>query len=68
MLPVSAGSVIVMSGLLPHRSGLNTSNAVRRAYLCQFSPRPVVDDRGRAIQMATPLLRDGLPVRGSDGR
>jgi ectoine hydroxylase-related dioxygenase (phytanoyl-CoA dioxygenase family) len=62
MLPVPAGSVVAMSGLLPHRSGLNASDAVRRAYLCQFSPRPVVDDRGRAIQMAVPLLRDGAPV------
>ncbi len=62
MLPVPAGSVVVMSGLLPHRSGLNTSATVRRAYLCQFSPRPVVDDRGREIQMAVPLLRDGVPL------
>lgn len=68
MLPVPAGSVVVMSGLLPHRSGLNTSDTVRRAYLCQFSPQPVVDDRGRAIQMAVPLLRDGLPVRETEER
>lgn len=62
MLPVPAGSVVVMSGLLPHRSGLNGSETVRRAYLCQFSPRPVVDDEGRPINMAVPLLRDGVPV------
>jgi ectoine hydroxylase-related dioxygenase (phytanoyl-CoA dioxygenase family) len=68
MLPVPAGSVVVMSGLLPHRSGLNISDTIRRAYLCQFSPRPVVDDGGREIQMAVPLLRDGLPVRATDGR
>ena len=63
MLPVPAGSLVVMSGLLPHQSGLNGSDAIRRAYLCQFSPRPVVDERGRAIQMAVPVLRDGVPVR-----
>jgi phytanoyl-CoA hydroxylase len=63
MLPVPAGSVVVMSGLLPHRSGLNGSDTVRRAYLCQFSPRPVVDDKGRPINMAVPLLRGGVPVR-----
>lgn len=63
MLPVPAGSVVVMSGLLPHRSGLNGGDVVRRAYLCQFSPRPVVDDKGRPINMAVPLLRDGVPVR-----
>ena len=66
LLPVPAGSVIVLSGLLPHRSGLNASDAVRRAYLCQFSPRPVVDDRGQAIQMAVPLLRNGLAVRETE--
>src|SRR5262249_11369354 len=66
MLPVPAGSVILMSGLLPPRSGLNASSSVRRAYLCQFSPRPVVDDRGKPIQMAVPLLRDGLPVRTTE--
>jgi ectoine hydroxylase-related dioxygenase (phytanoyl-CoA dioxygenase family) len=68
MLPVPAGSVIAMSGLLPHRSGLNGSAALRRAYLCQFSPRPVVDDQGRPIQMAVPLLRDGLAVREPEHR
>lgn len=64
VLPVPAGSVVVMSGLLPHRSGLNESHAIRRAYLCQFSPRPVLDDGGRPIQMAVPLLRNGHAVRG----
>jgi ectoine hydroxylase-related dioxygenase (phytanoyl-CoA dioxygenase family) len=63
MLPVPAGSVILLSGLVPHRSGLNDSDAVRRAYLCQFSPRPVLDDRGQPIQMAEPVLRGGRPVR-----
>jgi ectoine hydroxylase-related dioxygenase (phytanoyl-CoA dioxygenase family) len=63
VLAVPAGSLVVMSGLLPHRSGLNASDKIRRAYLCQFSPRPVVDDRGQAIQMAEPVLRDCMPVR-----
>jgi ectoine hydroxylase-related dioxygenase (phytanoyl-CoA dioxygenase family) len=63
LLPVPAGSMILMSGLLPHRSGLNASDTVRRAYLCQFSPRPVVDEQGRPIQMAVPLLQSGVTVR-----
>jgi hypothetical protein len=54
--------LIVLAGLLPHRSGLNTADRIRRAYLCQFSPLPVLDDRGQAIQMAEPVLRDGLAV------
>jgi ectoine hydroxylase-related dioxygenase (phytanoyl-CoA dioxygenase family) len=66
MLPMPAGSVIVQSGLLPHRSGLNASDTVRRAYLCQFSPRPVLDDQGRPIQLAVPLLRNGLTVRETE--
>ena len=61
-----AGSLIVQSDLLPHRSGLNASSAVRRAYLCQFSPRPVVDERGHPIQMAVPLLRNGREVRETE--
>jgi ectoine hydroxylase-related dioxygenase (phytanoyl-CoA dioxygenase family) len=65
VLAVPAGSLVVMSGLLPHRSALNATDKIRRAYLCQFSPRPVVDDRGQAIQMAVPMLRDGKPVRGA---
>lgn len=62
LLTMPAGSMIVMSGLLPHRSGLNGTDAVRRAYLCQFSPAPILDDRGEAIQMADPVLRNGLPL------
>ncbi len=65
ILAVPAGSLVVMSGLLPHRSGVNATDQIRRAYLCQFSPRPVLDDRGQAIQMAVPMLRDGKPVRES---
>ncbi|MFN8641281.1 MAG: phytanoyl-CoA dioxygenase family protein [Candidatus Binatia bacterium] len=66
VVAVPAGSLIVMSGLLPHRSGLNNTETIRRAYLCQFSPRPVLDDRGQPIQMAEPVLRDGVPVPPSD--
>jgi hypothetical protein len=62
-----AGSLIVQSGLLPHRSGLNASGSVRRAYLCQFSPRPVVDEQGRPINLAVPLLRNGVPVATAVG-
>lgn len=66
LLPVPAGSLILMSGLLPHRSGLNASGAIRRAYLCQFSPQPIVDDRGEPIQMAVPLLREGTVAVDQD--
>ncbi len=66
ILEVPAGSLILMSGLLPHRSGVNATDAIRRAYLCQFSPQPVVDDQGQAIQMAVPVLRGGATVPGSE--
>lgn len=62
LLPVPAGSLVVLSGLVPHRSGLNTTDNVRRAYLCQFSSRPVLDTRGEPIQMAVPVLREGETV------
>ncbi len=66
ILEVPAGSLILMSGLLPHRSGVNATDAIRRAYLCQFSPQPVVDDQGQAIQMAVPVLHGDATVPGSE--
>ncbi len=62
LVSMPAGSLMLMSGLIPHRSGVNTTDAIRRAYLCQFSPQPVLDDRGQAIQMAAPVLRGAEPV------
>ena len=58
LLEVDAGSIICMSGLLPHASGPNLSDEVRRAYLVQYSPQ-VVEVEGEALQLATPVLVNG---------
>jgi len=40
---VSAGSVLVFSSLTLHRSGANTTDHARRAYICQYSSVPILD-------------------------
>jgi ectoine hydroxylase-related dioxygenase (phytanoyl-CoA dioxygenase family) len=36
--PVPAGGAVVFSSLTPHRTGPNTSHAVRKAYILQYCP------------------------------
>lgn len=38
-----SGSIVCFSSLTLHRSGVNSTGRVRRAYLCQFSPEPLLD-------------------------
>lgn len=57
-LVLPAGSVVVFSSLLLHRTSANTTDRARRAYLVEVSPEPLKTVRGPA----KPLLRDGLPV------
>ncbi|HLV21063.1 MAG TPA: phytanoyl-CoA dioxygenase family protein [Polyangiaceae bacterium] len=54
VLPVRAGTLVLMSGLLAHWSGPNRSTRRRRAYLVQYSPAPVVVD-GEPIEQAVPV-------------
>lgn len=37
-VPVAAGSIVVFSSLTPHLTGPNTTDAVRKAYIVQYSP------------------------------
>ena len=63
---VPAGSVVVFSSLTFHRSGANTTNRMRRAYVTQYSPQPIcnpVDDR--IMHLAVPFLRDGHSVHAA---
>jgi ectoine hydroxylase-related dioxygenase (phytanoyl-CoA dioxygenase family) len=56
---VPAGSAVVLSSLLPHRSSANTSSRTRAAYLCQYTSVPVMlDDGSGPILMADPFLCD----------
>jgi ectoine hydroxylase-related dioxygenase (phytanoyl-CoA dioxygenase family) len=58
-LPVEAGSIVVMSGVIPHASSPNRTGKVRRACLVQYSSVRIEKD-GRPHQLAVPLLRGGL--------
>jgi ectoine hydroxylase-related dioxygenase (phytanoyl-CoA dioxygenase family) len=63
---VPAGSVVVFSSLLLHRSGPNTTDRARRVFLAQYSAEPIMrdDDPAQPILNADPFLRDGRPVGG----
>jgi ectoine hydroxylase-related dioxygenase (phytanoyl-CoA dioxygenase family) len=51
-----AGSLVVFSSTTLHRSGANTTGRPRRAYLCQYSPEPIIDPAtGAPKHFATPL-------------
>ena len=58
---VPAGGVAVFSSTTLHRSGANTSDQVRRAYLAQYSPEIMPFKEGTTRQ-AVPFLKDGLVV------
>jgi phytanoyl-CoA hydroxylase len=45
-VPVRAGSIVVFTSLTPHSTGLNTTDAVRKAYIVQYAPDGAVALRG----------------------
>jgi hypothetical protein len=46
-----------------HRSGPNTTDRLRRVYVAQYSPEPILNDDGDAPRhQAVPVLRAGLPA------
>lgn len=38
-----AGTIVAFSSMTMHRSGPNTTGQPRRAYICQYSPEPILD-------------------------
>jgi ectoine hydroxylase-related dioxygenase (phytanoyl-CoA dioxygenase family) len=60
---VPAGSIAVLSSVCFHRSGANKSARMRRVYLAQYSPEPILNLKGEIASFAEPLLRDGVKVR-----
>ena len=63
---VPAGSVVVFSSLSFHRSGANTTNKARRAYVTQYSPHPIIKpDGGGPMHLAVPFLKDGVRVNAT---
>ena len=59
-----AGSIVVFSSLVFHRSGPNLAGSMRRVYLAQYSPAPIVNRSGEFPQyFALPFLQHGRRVR-----
>jgi ectoine hydroxylase-related dioxygenase (phytanoyl-CoA dioxygenase family) len=61
---VPAGSVIVFSSTLLHRSGPNTTATPRRAWIAQYSPAPILYEDGRPRRNAVPFLERGRQLAG----
>jgi len=60
---VPAGSLIVFSSLTFHRSGANTTDRMRRAYVTQYSPQPIYKpDSDELLHLGVPFLKDGRVV------
>lgn len=56
-LECPAGTIVAFSSLTLHRSGANTTDRRRRAYICQYSPEPIIDPvTGRHRHFAKPLM------------
>ncbi len=62
LVAIPAGSIVVFSSQTFHRSGPNTTNALRRAYLCQYSAEPLLRPDGALMICADPFLVDGVNV------
>jgi ectoine hydroxylase-related dioxygenase (phytanoyl-CoA dioxygenase family) len=61
-----AGSLVVFSSTLLHRSGENRSGEPRRAYIVQYSSEPIRNPDGAVRHFADPLLRAGERVGPPD--
>lgn len=62
---VRAGSLVVFSSLTFHRSGANSTDRMRRAYVTQYSPQPIRrPDDGELMHLGVPFLQSGSIVRG----
>ena len=60
---VPAGSLAVFSSLTFHRSGANTTDKMRRAYVTQYSPEPIIDpETQQPKHLVVPFLKDGERV------
>ncbi len=62
-LLVPAGSIVVFSSRLFHRSGANVTPHIRRAYEAHYSAKPIMDERGsKPLNKAIPILQKGQRV------
>jgi len=58
-----AGSIVVFTSTVFHRSGPNNTNKMRRAYAIQFSPETIYEKDGSLKGLAEPFLVNGMRVR-----
>ncbi len=57
---VPAGSLVVFSSVTFHRSGANTTDRMRRAYVTQYSPAPIHQPGTQQLMhLAVPFLKRG---------
>lgn len=56
---VPAGSIVVFSSTVFHRSGANLTDRLRRVYIAQYSAEVITDRAGDPAGSAVPFLRDG---------
>lgn len=62
VVEIPAGSIVVFSSQCFHKSGANTTPALRRAYLCQYSAEPICKADGSLQLNADPFLVNGVNV------
>jgi ectoine hydroxylase-related dioxygenase (phytanoyl-CoA dioxygenase family) len=61
---VPAGSLVVFSSLCFHSSGANTTSKMRRAYVTQYSPEPILKPgTNEPLHLALPFLDRGKRLR-----
>jgi len=61
---VPAGTLVMFSSRLFHRSGPNTTTALRRGWLIQYTAEPMYKPDGKLQILAEPFLQDGRIVGG----
>ena len=60
---VPAGSLVVFSSVTFHRSGANTTDRMRRAYVTQYSPASIYKPGTKELMhLGVPFLREGRIV------
>lgn len=64
VVPVGRGGIVAMSSALFHRSGPNTTELPRRAFLVSYSAHPILNPQGGLWNRAVPFLEGGGRVAG----
>lgn len=61
-IEVPAGSLVVFSSMLLHRTGVNRTRHQRRAYFAEYTTEPILNPDGSLRNLAIPFIRDGRRV------